>query len=583
MLSDTRASMLIVQADGREGGARYNGLDNTEEPEWAGAKVLSLCDRWDGFDALSPAAGMDDECLAPRSADTLAYVMFTSGSTGKPKGVMVPHGAILNRLLWQAHIWRPADASAPQDRYLWTTPLTFDPALWQIFVPLITGSAAVVFPADEIPEPGGIARALSENAITRAYSLCSHAADLFGAFSSDGSGDRPELSTDFVCGGDTLPPEAVRRFYRNSPSVGSGPSLHQVYGPTETTLSIVGGLVAHDRLEDGGRVPLGRPLWNTQIYVVDPRLEPVPIGVPGEVLVGGVQVSRGYLGSPGLTAEKFVADPFSNRAGARLYRTGDRARWRADGTLEFLGRLDAQAKIRGVRIEPGEIETALMALETVSRAVVTTRLHGSETQLVAYVVPADLPPSSRAADEADEIRILDPQTTDFIAMRAALRRTLPEHMVPSVFAVLPRVPLTSSGKVDRNALPRVERAVSPSRYVPPKGELEETVAAAFAQVLNLQRVGRNDGFFDLGGHSLLAARLVARLEAATGRPLPLRMVFEAQTPAALAAALDGLSAPQPGADDIKMLLENPDLADDFDELFGAGAAQRHLSRETTRT
>ncbi|MFG5379717.1 phosphopantetheine-binding protein, partial [Yoonia sp. R2-816] len=289
---------------------------------------------------------------------------------------------------------------------------------------------------------------------------------------------------------------------------------------------------------------------NTQVYVVDDRLQPQPVGVAGELLIGGVQVARGYLGRAGLTAEKFIADPFSDTSGSRLYRTGDLARWRPDGRLEFLGRLDHQVKIRGMRVELGEIEAALAACADVAQAVVTAPVdQAGDRRLVAYVVPQEVPEGLLADslgieaealtdDERAGVQVVALEgVVDLAAVRSALKHRLPDHMVPSGFVGLSRLPLTASGKVDRKALPDVGADLQRAAYEAPRNESEALVASIFAELLRVEGVGAEDSFFDLGGHSLLAVRLVARLEAETGKSVSVRTVFETPTVAGLAAAL----------------------------------------------
>jgi acyl carrier protein len=290
-----------------------------------------------------------------------------------------------------------------------------------------------------------------------------------------------------------------------------GAESHVLYGPTEGTILASTHPVPADGVVYGH--PIGRRLGNVRLYVCDAFESPQPAGVPGELLIGGAGVTRGYLGRAGLTAERFVPDPFSAEGGARLYRTGDRARWRADGTLEFLGRLDEQVKIRGFRVEPGEIEAVLSAHEEVREArVIVWEDAPGEQRLVAYVV------GGAAAD----------------ALREHLRRSLPEYMVPAAFVALEALPLTPNGKLDRKALPAPELASTEDRYVAPRTPVEEALAEIWAEVLRLERVGVEESFFDLGGHSLLATRVVSRVRERFGVELPLRAVFEHRTVAELA-------------------------------------------------
>jgi acyl carrier protein len=292
-----------------------------------------------------------------------------------------------------------------------------------------------------------------------------------------------------------------------------------MYGPTETTIYTTWHEIAPGA---AGAPPIGRPVANARAYVLDASGEPVPVGAPGELHVGGAVVARGYLGLPGLTAERFVPDPFGAEPGGRLYRTGDRARWRADGALEFLGRTDAQVKVRGFRIEPGEIEAVLREQDGVREAVVVVREdapgHG---RLVAYVVPGE--------GEA-------PSTAE---LRARLGARLPDYMVPAAFVTLERLPLGVSGKTDRAALPAPKWGAE-GAYVAPRTPTEELLCGILAEVLGIERVGVEDGFFALGGHSLMATQVVSRVREATGVEVPLRALFESPSVAALAERLEAL-------------------------------------------
>jgi acyl-coenzyme A synthetase/AMP-(fatty) acid ligase/acyl carrier protein len=311
-----------------------------------------------------------------------------------------------------------------------------------------------------------------------------------------------------LCGGEALPADlasAVRS------RVGA---LWNVYGPTETTIWSMSQPVRGDSA--GGQVPIGRPVANTRVYVLDGAGEPVPMGVSGELYIGGAGVVRGYLERPEQTAERFVADPFGGEPGARLYRTGDLARWRADGAIEYLGRLDFQVKIRGFRIELGEIEARLAEHPGVRDVVVMARAGTDEQRLVAYVVGS----------------------VDAEGLRAHLRRSLPEYMVPSAFVVLDALPLTPNGKLDRKSLPAPGNPADTERYVAPRTPVEELLAEIWAEVLRLERVGVHDNFFDLGGHSLLIMRLLAKVQATFDLELSIRTVFSMPTLEAMAGEIE---------------------------------------------
>ncbi|MFK0251245.1 non-ribosomal peptide synthase/polyketide synthase [Amycolatopsis azurea] len=417
-----------------------------------------------------------------------AYVIYTSGSTGRPKGVVVPHAGIVNRLLWMQSEY----GLTSEDRVLQKTPSSFDVSVWEFFWPLITGAALVVARPEGHKDPAYLAELIRTAGITTVHFVPSMLA-LF-LETADCTGLRR-----VICSGEALPSELAARV---------DVPLYNLYGPTEASVDVTAWRAG---AETTPSVPIGRPVWNTRTYVLDARLRPVPPGVPGELYLAGVQLARGYLARPGLTAERFVADPFG-AAGDRMYRTGDLARWSGDGVLEFLGRVDDQVKIRGFRVELGEVEAALTASASVSRAVVVAR----EERLVAYIVGSE------------------------DGLREAAAAKLPEHMVPSVFVTLDEIPLTPNGKLDRKALPAPEFANTEGRE--PRNPREEALCALFADVLGVERVGIDDGFFALGGHSLLVMRLVSRISATLDATVSVRDVFDAPTVAALAERLAEPSA-----------------------------------------
>ncbi|KFU82304.1 non-ribosomal peptide synthase domain TIGR01720/amino acid adenylation domain-containing protein [Amycolatopsis lurida] len=417
-----------------------------------------------------------------------AYVIYTSGSTGRPKGVVVPHQGIVNRLLWmQDEYGLTAD-----DRVLQKTPSSFDVSVWEFFWPLITGATLVVAKPEGHKDPAYLAELIRTAGITTVHFVPSMLALFLETATCAGL-------RRVICSGEALPSELAARV---------DVPLYNLYGPTEASVDVTAWQAG---AETTPSVPIGRPVWNTRTYVLDARLNPVPPGVPGELYLAGVQLARGYLARPGLTAERFVADPFDG-PGERMYRTGDLARWSDDGVLEFLGRVDDQVKIRGFRVELGEVEAALTAFESVTRAVVVAR----EDRLVAYVVGS-----------AD-------------GLRESLAAKLPEHMVPSAFVVLDEIPLTPNGKLDRKALPAPEFATADGRE--PRNAREEALCALFADVLGVEQVGIDDGFFALGGHSLLVMRLVSRISASLDATVSVRDVFDAPTVAALAERLSDPSA-----------------------------------------
>ncbi|MCF3104940.1 amino acid adenylation domain-containing protein, partial [Streptomyces roseoverticillatus] len=441
-----------------------------------------------------------------------AYVIFTSGSTGRPKGVQVTHAGIVNRLLWMQEEY----GLTAEDRVLQKTPYGFDVSVWEFFWPLITGAALVVAEPDGHKDPAYLADLIRRESVTTAHFVPS----MLSAFLQEPAA-RATASTlrRVICSGEALPPAAQAAFFATL----DGVELHNLYGPTETSVDVTLWPCRPDPAAT--TVPIGRPAANTRAYVLDGRLRPVAPGVVGELHVSGVQLARGYLGRPALTAERFIACPFE--PGARMYRTGDLVRWTGDGTLEFLGRADDQVKIRGFRIEPGEVESAAVRCAGVGRAAAVVREDRTgDPRLVAYVVPAP-------GAEPGPARI-----------RAELAEVLPDHMVPSAVVVLDALPVTANGKLDRKALPAPGYGTVRGGRRPRSGR-EEILAGLFAAVLGLPEAGAEDDFFDLGGNSLLAMRLVARARTALGVELGIRQVFATPTVAGLAAGLDRFGPARP--------------------------------------
>ncbi|MFC5809016.1 amino acid adenylation domain-containing protein [Streptomyces heilongjiangensis] len=441
--------------------------------------------------------GPEGETPTTYDPSSPAYVIYTSGSTGRPKGVVVPQRGIVNRLLWM----REAYGLTADDRVLQKTPSGFDVSVWEFFWPLITGAALVVARPEGHRDPAYLARLIREQGVTTVHFVPS----MLQAFLEEPTAGGCTSLRRVLCSGEALPPPVAERFHAVLPA-----ELHNLYGPTEASVDVTAGRVPRG----AGRVTIGRPVWNTRAYVLDAALRPVPPGVAGELYLAGVQLARGYLDRPGLTAERFVADPYGG-TGARMYRTGDLARWLPDGTLDFLGRTDHQVKIRGVRVEPGEVEAVLTRHGSVAHAVVVPH----EQRLVAYVVPA----AGRTADP--------------VALRAHAATALSEHMVPAALVVLDTLPLTPNGKLDRRALPEPDFAVGGGSGGRARDPREEILLGLFADVLGVGSVGVDDDFFALGGHSLLAMRLVARIRAAFGTEVSLRTVFDAPTVARLARRL----------------------------------------------
>jgi aspartate racemase len=498
LLADTGAPVVLTLARLRE-----------RLPAGApGTRVICLDADWP---AIAQEAGPPPEDRA--TPDTLAYVTYTSGSTGRPKGVCVPHRGIV-RLVRNADYAR----LDPGEVCLQLAPLAFDASTFEIWGSLLNGARLVLHPA-EPPSPAGLARVVRRHGVTTLWLT----AALFHEVVDGAPGGLPPVRQ-LLAGGDVLSPRHVGRVLREWPGV----RLVNGYGPTENTTFTCCHTVTAADLERPS-VPIGRPIANTRVYVLDRHGEPVPVGVPGELHAAGDGLARGYLNCPDLTAERFVPDPWSGAPGARLYRTGDLVRWRPDGTLEFLGRTDAQVKVRGFRVEPGEVEAALGQHPAVREAVVTAREdRPGERRLVAYLVPREGPEAGPSG------------------LRRFLAERLPAHMIPAAFVTLTALPLTPTGKVDRSALPAPEPApVEGSAPAGPMTPGEALVARVWAELLERPDVRARDDFFALGGHSLLATRLVARLEEALGFEVPVALVFEAPTVAGLAARLQALG-PLPG-------------------------------------
>jgi amino acid adenylation domain-containing protein len=436
----------------------------------------------------------------------LAYVIYTSGSTGQPKGAMNEHRGVVNRLQWMQERY----GLDTNDRVLQKTPYTFDVSVWEIFWTLMSGACLVIARPDGHKDPAYLHELIDETAVTTLHFVPSM---LQSFLDHRISGSCPSLRH-VVCSGEELPAASQTKCFDRFPAV----ELSNLYGPTEAAVDVTSWECMSNDCR--ARIPIGRPISNIATYVLDRCGEPVPVGVAGELFIGGIGVARGYLNRPALTAQRFVASAFAS--GERLYRTGDKVRYLADGNLEFLGRLDKQVKIRGHRIEPGEIEAALMVHEAISQAVVLAREdEPGDQRLVAYLVAA-----------------MDASIPQPDVLRTHLQRTLPDYMVPSTFVTLDRLPLTSSGKLDRSALPAPQgRADLTQAYVAPRTPAEQWLAEIWTDVLRVDRVGIHDNFFELGGHSLLTMRIVARIHERFNVSLPVWTLFESPTIASLATHL----------------------------------------------
>ncbi|MGW3204467.1 amino acid adenylation domain-containing protein, partial [Streptomyces sp. NPDC001135] len=441
-----------------------------------------------------PAEPLPDTALLPLDP---AYVIYTSGSTGRPKGVVVSHTGVASMVV--AHLtWFGGGAG---HRVLQFSSPSFDASIWEILTTLLSGSALVLAPTERLAAGEPLAALLAEQRVT-------HATLPPVVLAAMGEARLPDGMT-LVTAGEALSAELVDRWSHDRRMVNA-------YGPTESTVCAT---MSGDLRPGTGLPNIGRPITNTRVHVLDGALRPVPPGVPGELYLTGAGLALGYLGRPGLTAERFAADPYG-APGARMYRTGDLVRWTADGELDYLGRADDQVKIRGFRIELGEIESVLARHDTVAQVAVLAREdRPGDRRLVAYVVPAGTDPADPAA------------------LRAHVAAALPDYMVPAAVVVLDTLPVTPNGKLDRRALPAPDFAgLSEGRA--PRTDRERALCALFAEVLELERVSVDDSFFDLGGHSLLATRLISRVRTDLGAELTVRALFEAPTVAALATTLD---------------------------------------------
>ena len=432
-----------------------------------------------------------------------AYVIYTSGSTGAPKAVVVEHASLTNKMLALGQDFEVNE----RFRAALLISSAFDPSIEQALLPFMGGGATVVV-SDAVREsPVRFWQQVKRDGVT--FISC------VPSFFESVLRDAPETASldHLALGGEAFTGEFRNEISRHL----NVARITNLYGPTEATIDAVSHRVVGD--EVGSVIPIGHPMANYRIYVLDGGLEPVPAGVVGELYIAGVGLARGYLNRASLTAERFVADPNGGTAGSRMYRTGDLARWRSDGVLEFLGRADAQVKLRGFRIEPGEIEAALAAQSGVSQAAVIARPDGAGGQrLIGYVVAA---PGA---------------VLETAALRAALSRQLPDYMVPSALVVLERLPLTPNGKLDRRALPEPELG-SPHSHRAPRTPQEAILCSLFAEVLGVERVGVDDNFFERGGHSLLATRLISRIRATLNVEVAIRSLFEAPSVEALAERL----------------------------------------------
>ena len=518
-----------------------------------------------------PEPAWKGECTANLSTadvgvrpDNLAYVIYTSGSTGIPKGVMIQHRGVVNYLCWASTQYTASEgagAGAPVH-----SSIGFDLTVTSLFTPLITGERVVL--VEESEQVGALAAALQMHSDFGLMKITPAHLELL-AYQLP-----PERLADcaraLIIGGEALTFERLMPWVQHAPAT----RLINEYGPTETVVGCCVHEIGPGALKSGP-VPIGRPIANMQIYILDQQLKPVPIGVVGELYIGGAGVARGYLGRPALTAERFLNDPYDQRPGARMYRSGDQGRWLASGEIEYLGRNDFQIKLRGYRIEPGEIEAHLLAHPAVAQAVVVLRNdERSNPHLIAYWVPRSPEQGSRPSETATS----GERAVTADQLRGYLTERLPEYMVPAAFVVLEALPLTPNGKLDRRALPAPSFSGDRQQRVAPATELERQLHGLWSEVLGHGDFGISDNFFQLGGDSLAAARLASRLEQRLGRAPSPTVFFSHPTIAALEPLLREVSgtAPQGDATSIPAAARVPAAAPEGCLAYLASPAQARL-------
>ncbi|UNY98308.1 amino acid adenylation domain-containing protein [Zhouia spongiae] len=483
MFKDTNCAIVLTQ-------------EQIELPK-TNSEIIYLDSKWEKI-AKAPRTNIETGV----KGDNLAYVIYTSGSTGKPKGVMNQHDGLVNRLNWAQEVYKLQKS----DVVLQKTTYCFDVSVWELFWPIIVGSKLVIAKPNGHKDTQYLIEIIRKESITTLHFVPSLLQVMI---------DTPEFSQckslkNILCSGEVLPLELVKKFHRNFDI-----PLHNLYGPTEAAIDVSSYVC--EKVVNHRNIPIGRPVANTQLYILDQYLKPIPVGIPGELCIAGIQVARGYLNQPDLTRKKFIKDPFSKDPNSRLYKTGDLARYLPDGNIEFIGRLDDQVKIRGFRIELGEIESVLNQQDQVSSSVVLAKEDATgNKQLVGYVVPSqDVEPS---------------QGLKIDNLRDALSKTLPDYMVPSLFVSLEAIPLTSNGKIDKKALPDLQGNLQMTKeYVAPKTEIEFKLVSIWQGLLGVEKIGVHDDFFELGGHSLQATRIISKIRTEFNNELPLKVMFESRT------------------------------------------------------
>jgi amino acid adenylation domain-containing protein len=517
MMENCQAPVLLAQARVMNQVGGYAG------------RVVRLDEEWKEISEQS------DANLRMRvAAENLAYVIYTSGSTGRPKGAMNSHAAIMNRLWWMQQQYQ----MEPGERVLQKTPFSFDVSVWEFFWPLLVGGCLVVARPGGHRESGYLVELIQAEQISTIHFVPS----MLEVFLGERSVAECRSLKRVICSGEALSGELKRKYYRRLKA-----GLHNLYGPTEAAVDVTS-YECGEEDHGGVTVPIGRPIANLRMHVLDEEMELAPVGVAGELYIGGIGLGRGYLDRPELTAERFLPNPLAGGAGGeRLYRTGDKGRWLEDGNLEFLGRLDHQVKLRGFRIELGEIEAALLEHQEVEQAVVMVREDDpGNKRLVAYVVPENREKEFNTGE-----------------LRDSLRHKLPEYMVPQMYVELKELPLTPNGKLDRKHLPKPQPVEAANKYVSPRTAEEEVLCDIWAEVLKLESVGIQDNFFEIGGDSILAIQAITRANK-LGLQLTAKDLFQHQTVAQLASvAISGGPQEQSLSNTAEMAPGSPPPQEDF--------------------